>query len=142
MHHWNKASIDDVADECYPCVHAEKTLGFYPNWQPISFSNCPADGFFADDYDDVEIEEEMGWQGKFDNVNSPNHYCIKPGLEVIDVRDALLEKMEGVLTLKQSDSWSRSWEYLTRAFLKNGVEDLKKAEFYLKKLIKETNAPK
>lgn len=73
-----------------------------------------------------------------DTVKSPNHYVLRDGLEVWDVRDALLEKMEGKITLKQADSWSRAWEYLTRAFLKNGKEDLMKTRQYLDRLIEET----
>jgi hypothetical protein len=80
---------------------------------------------------------------KHDNVNSPVHYVIAPGLEVIDVREALLEKLDfhysDVPGLKpksfQIDCWSRAWEYLTRIFFKNGLEDAKKAMYYLDTLI-------
>lgn len=78
---------------------------------------------------------------KPDYVNSPPHYKITDEIEVIDVRHALLEKMdslvaEGKLTVAQVDNWSRAWEYLTRCFFKNGLEDLGKCEYYLLRLIK------
>ena len=70
-----------------------------------------------------------------DNVNKPSHYEIKDGLEVIDVREALLEKMEALnLPPTDVDDWSRAWEYITRGFFKNELEDFDKADYYLKRL--------
>ena len=65
-----------------------------------------------------------------DNVNSPKHYMLKPGLEVKDVREAILEKLmkEGIVVpYVDIDDWSRAWEYLTRCFFKNGAEDIEKS---------------
>ena len=78
---------------------------------------------------------------KPDYVNSPPHYMITEDIEVIDVRHALLEKMnqlivDGKLTAVEVDYWSRAWEYLTRCFFKNGLEDAGKCEYYLLRLIK------
>lgn len=69
-----------------------------------------------------------------DPVNSPSHYQIMPGVEVYDVRMGLLAKMHGVAP-GAADDWSRAWEYLTRMWGKNGLEDAKKARWYLDKLI-------
>lgn len=69
-----------------------------------------------------------------DNVNSPSHYHLFDGIEVYDVRMKLLERA-GNISLQQADDWSRAWEYLTRMFMKNGLEDAKKARWYLNKLI-------
>lgn len=79
---------------------------------------------------------------KPDYVNSPPHYMITDDIEVIDVRHALLEKMnqlivDGKLTAVEVDYWSRAWEYLTRCFFKNGLEDVGKCEHYLLRLIRE-----
>jgi len=74
-----------------------------------------------------------------DNVNSPKHYLIKDGLEVMDVREALLTKLDKeniVIPAVDIDDWSRAWEYLTRAFFKNGAEDIEKAEYYIKRMTK------
>ncbi len=73
-----------------------------------------------------------------DSVKAPNHYQLWPGVEVIDVRKALLNKMAlAGWTHYQSDCWSRSWEYLTRAMAKNGLEDLEKSLTYLTWLIED-----
>jgi len=72
-----------------------------------------------------------------DVVNSPSHYVLFDGVEVRDVRRAILTKFcdeEGV-PARQVDDWSRAWEYLTRMWGKNGLEDAKKARWYLDKLI-------
>lgn len=69
-----------------------------------------------------------------DPVNRPSHYQIMPGVEVYDVRMGLLAKMHGVAP-GAADDWSRAWEYLTRMWGKNGLEDAKKARWYLDKLI-------
>lgn len=71
-----------------------------------------------------------------DMVNSPPHYQLLPGVEVYDVRMALLAKMEDVPP-EQVDDWSRAWEYLTRMWQKNDLEDAKKCRWYLDKLIEK-----
>jgi hypothetical protein len=76
-----------------------------------------------------------------DPVHKPKHYQLLPGVEVIDVRRALLAKMHDAgWSHYQSDCWSRSWEYLTRAMAKNGLEDLRKCRTYLDRLIKDMEA--
>jgi len=70
-----------------------------------------------------------------DQINNPSHYQIMPGVEVIHVRRALLDKIPAGTNLNAVDEWSRSWEYLTRAWSKNGLEDFKKAQVYLGWLI-------
>ena len=70
-----------------------------------------------------------------DMVNAPPHYQIMPGVEVIDVRKGLMEKIPSNVPFCQTDDWSRSWEYITRMWGKNGLEDAKKARFYLNRLI-------
>lgn len=69
-----------------------------------------------------------------DPVNKPSHYQIMPGVEVYDVRMALMTKIEGA-SHGAVDDWSRAWEYLTRMWGKNGLEDAKKARWYLDRLI-------
>jgi hypothetical protein len=73
-----------------------------------------------------------------DNVNSPKHYILKPGLEVKDVREAILSKLqtEGIVVpYVDIDDWSRAWEYLTRCFFKNGAEDIEKAQYYINRMV-------
>lgn len=71
---------------------------------------------------------------RFDPVTNPKHYQLLEGVQVYDVRHAILAK-NPTLHPSVADDWSRSWEYLTRMFEKNGLEDAKKARWYLDKLI-------
>ena len=66
---------------------------------------------------------------KKDEVNYPSHY-VNGGLEVIDIMEAKLstEEFEGFLT-------GNVLKYLFRHKMKNGIIDLKKAQWYLNKLI-------
>lgn len=71
-------------------------------------------------------------------VKSPKHYQIMPGVEVKDVRKALLDNAQNCVynpTYNEVDYWSRAWEYLTRMWGKNGLEDAEKATVYLGWLI-------
>ena len=76
-----------------------------------------------------------------DNVNNPKHYQLFPehGVEVIDVVDRLCEKIdksESPLTASQSSYYVQILCYLMRFMDKNGSEDVKKAKFYLDRLVK------
>lgn len=66
---------------------------------------------------------------KADNVNHPAHYKTG-GIETIEIMQAKLttEGFEGYLT-------GNILKYITRYKFKNGLEDLRKAEWYLRKLI-------
>lgn len=76
-------------------------------------------------------------QPTHDPINKPSHYMLFPeqGIEFIDVRDVLIERLKD-FGPKQIDYWSRAFEYLARAGGKNGVEDIKKAKWYLDRLVK------
>ena len=65
-----------------------------------------------------------------DNVNQPNHYTAGK-YEVIDVIEDRVERLPG----KEAFLVANITKYISRYDLKNGVEDLKKARFYLDRLI-------
>lgn len=66
-----------------------------------------------------------------DMVNHPSHYQSSSGLEVIDVIEAFTEDLNGI----EAFCSGNALKYLTRWKKKNGVEDLKKAAFYINYLI-------
>lgn len=77
-----------------------------------------------------EVERPMAKGGVIkDMVNHPNHYTVG-GIETIDFIQAKLspEAFEGYLA-------GNILKYMTRYNHKNGVEDLKKAQWYLNKLV-------
>lgn len=68
-----------------------------------------------------------------DNIISPNHYTSDKGFEVFDVQEAFIHELKGM----SANYWCNIVKYILRFQKKNGVEDLKKAKYYLEKLIEE-----
>lgn len=79
------------------------------------------------------VARELGTEDR--NVNHPSHYT-NGKIEVIDfIEDNLGEGFEYYLV-------GNIMKYLCRYRYKNGVEDLKKAKWYLEKLIEVKEASK
>ena len=68
---------------------------------------------------------------KKETVNHPNHYQSVNGLEVIDVMEPFTEDLKGI----EAVDTAQIIKYICRWKKKNGLEDLKKAEWYLNHLI-------
>lgn len=68
-----------------------------------------------------------------DNVNHPKHYKAKNGLETIDVIEAFTADLTGI----EAVCTANALKYVCRWKHKNGVEDLKKAVWYIERLIKK-----
>lgn len=68
---------------------------------------------------------------KTDMVNHPQHYKSESGLEVIDVIKAFTADLKGY----QATDTGNIIKYILRWPHKNGLEDLKKAQWYLNDLI-------
>ena len=101
----------------------------YSNW-------VPSDMFTSDSTD------EDRWfitdTSKYNTISKPKHYMLfeNQGIEVRDVIDKLVDKIEWRpdSSLFTAD-YVQMMQYLMRFMDKNGVEDLKKAKWYLDKLI-------
>lgn len=68
-----------------------------------------------------------------DNVNHPEHYQTPNGLETIDVIEAFTSDLMGI----EAVCTGNILKYMCRWKKKNGLEDLKKARWYLEKLIEK-----
>ena len=66
-----------------------------------------------------------------EKVNHPEHYQSKKGIEVIDAMDAFTEGLEGI----EAVDTAQVIKYICRWKKKNGLEDLKKAKWYIDHLI-------
>ena len=64
-------------------------------------------------------------------VSHPNHYQSDYGLEVIDVIEAFTDSLTGMDAVDTANIL----KYVCRWKKKNGVQDLKKAKWYLEHLI-------
>ena len=82
----------------------------------------------------VFSNNEKNVTAKGDMVNHPTHYISSNGLEVIDVIDAFTDGLTGF----EAAYTANVLKYVCRWKHKGGVEDLKKAEWYLKRLIEKT----
>lgn len=70
-----------------------------------------------------EIKDEM--------VTHPPHYQSKTGLEVINVIEAFTENLNGI----EATDTGNIIKYMCRWKSKNGLQDLRKAAWYLEHLI-------
>lgn len=67
-----------------------------------------------------------------DLVNHPEHYISETGLETIDVIEAFTVDLKGI----EAVCTANVLKYICRWKYKNGLQDLKKARWYLERLIK------
>ncbi len=72
---------------------------------------------------DYESDDKM--------VSHPSHYQSKNGIEVIDVIESFTEDLEGI----EAVCAGNAIKYLCRWSKKNGVQDLEKSIWYIRKLI-------
>lgn len=120
--HWNKDGDEE------PCVSCTATTT-YSNFTPKKDLN-------------QILREKFGDKNESqpDIVNRPSHYMLKPGLEVRDVLELLVDKLQQTLPypgntpLFEAD-YVQMMQYLMRFMDKNGKQDLEKARWYLDKLI-------
>ena len=109
-----------------PCV----TCTGYSNW-------VPSDMFTSDSTDeDFWFVTDTSKNG-YDVVDKPKHYMLfeEQGIEVRDVLEKLVKKIEWYPDGLAISDYVQLMQYLMRFMDKNGVEDLKKAKWYLEKLI-------
>lgn len=66
-----------------------------------------------------------------DMVEHPPHYQSEKGLEVIDIIEAFTQDLKGI----EATDTGNIIKYICRWPNKNGLEDLKKAKWYLEHLI-------
>lgn len=71
-----------------------------------------------------------------DYVNHPSHYQSESGIEVIDVIDAFTKELNGVVALDIGNAI----KYILRWKNKGGVEDLRKAVWYISHAIEHYEA--
>lgn len=102
-------------------------------WNRFPRGTAALCGFEAieDDTPAAEVVEKLGEDVKPDPVNRPAHYT-SGGIECIDAMQAAF----GDEAVKDF-CLCNAFKYLWRHRQKNGVEDLKKARWYLNRLITE-----
>lgn len=108
--HWESKEDESEPDICKACKHY-----YDPEKEPCK--SCD------------ELDAQMT---KVENVvNHPSHYQTKSGLETIQVIEAFTEGLEGIYAVDTANVI----KYICRWKKKNGLQDLKKAQWYLNNLI-------
>ena len=133
-----------------PCV----TCNGYSNWVPFTMYANPQHGpatlkeainEWFENSNGVS-QEDFWTKPQYDAVSKPKHYMLFPdkNIEVRDVIEKLVEKMDDANTVYRplaTADYVQMMQYLMRFMDKNGVEDLKKARWYLDKLIDAYDEP-
>ena len=80
-------------------------------------------------FSDIDFSEESK---EVDMVNHPTHYQTKHGLEAITVIEDFTDGLNGI----EACDTGNALKYMMRWHKKNGIEDVKKAKWYIEHLIK------
>jgi len=138
----------DLEAPCAGCTNYSNWVAFTayaPNHGPQTLKEAIDDWFQGTN----GVTQEDFWttsKPQYDVVNKPKHYMLFPekNIEVRDVIERLVVKIddtcEEYFPLLTSD-YVQMMQYLMRFMDKNGVEDLKKARWYLDKLIDSYDKP-
>ena len=108
----------DVIKKDWTSYEIENDFGKICSYTNALFEVVPTDKMTKPNINDI-----------LDNVEHPSHYC-RGGIECIDAIEASLGKNEFTGFLR-----GNIIKYIWRYKDKNGLEDLKKAQWYLNKLI-------
>ena len=128
-----------TVNKCVTCFYAkmDKELEApcagctgYSNWVPFTMYE-PHEKAFWVSYKGAVPDPE------YDVVDKPKHYMLfeNEGIEVRDVIEKLVKKIEWYPEGLAISDYVQMMQYLMRFMDKNGVEDLRKAKWYLDKLI-------
>ena len=99
------------------------------------------DDWYKEGHDQTQEDFWVSYKGiVHDPVEKPRHYMLfeEEGIEVRDVIEKLVDKMPTIYVTRTSlfiPDYVQMMQYLMRFMDKNGIEDLKKARWYLDKLI-------
>jgi hypothetical protein len=154
----NTWSVNMAANKCTTCFYAAMdkdleapcmTCTGYSNWvtrdlyKPSHVSDTlqeAIDKWFEEE-DKASEDFWVSYKGAtYDPVDKPKHYMLfeDEGIEVRDVIRKLVEKVDEA-RMPYSPLFTADYvqmmQYLMRFMDKNGIEDLKKASWYLDKLI-------
>lgn len=110
----------------------------FSNWQSDEYKDCEDCKFESVNLEDQPCYDCMSgvnhWTSKDtptnDPVNHPNHYC-RGGIECIDTMEAAFGKQTVA-----DFCICNAFKYIFRCKNKNGLEDVKKARWYLDKYLK------
>lgn len=131
---FGKVTLEDICD-----LGVASTMPNYEKygWRDISSARIEEDtinGVYLILPDPIPLTTDISEEeDKPDMVNHPPHYISESGIEVIDVIKAFTKDLKGF----EATDTGNVIKYILRWKHKNGIEDLKKAQWYLNDLITE-----
>ena len=117
-------TLDKFCDECHDCnicllaKFSDDVICDFDEW---------SDDKLAVAYEKVKMDG-----GSTDMVNHPKHYT-QGGIECIDALKAATVGKRGIEAVCVANVIKYLWRYEE----KNGIEDVRKAKFYIERLLKE-----
>jgi hypothetical protein len=138
----------DLEAPCVGCTNYSNWVPntmYAPNHGPQTLKEAVDDWFKGSN----GVTQEDFWAApdpQYDVVSKPQHYMLfeEEGIEVRDVIAKLVDKMPAMYVTQAPlfiSDYVQLMQYLMRFMDKNGVEDLKKARWYLDKLIDSYDKP-
>lgn len=115
---FNPTKNEDEVYACDECKYLETMF----NTEPCHSCSCGSHFSRAEENDIPDPKEEN------DVVNHPSHYCREDAMECIDEMELIFDRFEVMTFCKLN-----AWKYRYRAADKNGEEDMKKSDWYLRK---------
>ena len=112
-HHVGKKTLDDVPNECYPCVHHYSRLGFYPNWKETIIPT-----YSSEMKQETPLDIQVGGGHYKTMAIQPVEYITKNNLPYCEANVV---------------------KYISRWRDKGGKKDLEKAKHYIDLLIQLEN---
>lgn len=121
------ATVNDLCEHIHePSDYSGARLGWF-NLDDVKIIQRPDEPYY---YVMFPVIEEI--TPKDPNVDHPDHYhSRKTGMETIDIMEMICEDLTG----SEAIYMSNIVKYISRWKKKNGIEDLKKAKWYLNRLI-------
>lgn len=126
----NNPVLHDNADreDCNSPVTCEKTVREAHSQSRHDMVNHPT--HYTQGRQDM-VNHPSHYTQKNDVVNHPSHYC-QGGIECIDAIQSAVTGLSGMQAVCAGNVIKYTWRYQ----FKNGAEDLRKARFYLDRLIR------
>lgn len=127
-----RAVVDEFCERyfnCYPCPIYSVCKSIDPTDNTEACYNKLIElGEIKPPVDDTANPEPVEPVIEHDPVNHPSHYCREGAMECIDEMILLFGK-----EVVKHFCLCNAWKYRARAMNKNGEEDLKKSDWYIKK---------
>lgn len=114
--------VDNSKNVIIPRERIEKGKGYYIVY------------YFVEEDGEELVNDSKNFESNKDDINHPQRYQSDSGIEVIDVIEAFTKDLHGVVAFDIGNAL----KYLCRWKKKGGIDDLKKAKWYIDHVIEKS----